>query len=30
VTALALEEGVGTYDLFKDKSDGCIRVALRP
>ena len=27
---LSLEEGVRAYDLFKNKSDGCIRVALRP
>lgn len=25
-----LEDGVRAYDLFKNKSDGCIRVALRP
>jgi threonine dehydrogenase-like Zn-dependent dehydrogenase len=27
---LPLEEGVRAYDIFKNKSDGCIRVALRP
>jgi threonine dehydrogenase-like Zn-dependent dehydrogenase len=27
---LPLEEGVRAYDLFKNKTDGCIRVALRP
>ena len=27
---LPLEEGVRAYDLFKNKADGCIRVALRP
>ncbi|CAM3660559.1 glutathione-dependent formaldehyde dehydrogenase [Mycobacterium frederiksbergense] len=27
---LPLSEGVRAYDLFKNKSDGCIRVALRP
>jgi threonine dehydrogenase-like Zn-dependent dehydrogenase len=27
---LPLEEGVRAYDMFKNKSDGCIRVALRP
>ena len=27
---LPLEEGARAYDIFKNKSDGCIRVALRP
>jgi threonine dehydrogenase-like Zn-dependent dehydrogenase len=27
---LPLEEGVRAYDMFKNKQDGCIRVALRP
>jgi threonine dehydrogenase-like Zn-dependent dehydrogenase len=27
---LPLEEGVHAYDIFKNKTDGCIRVALRP
>lgn len=27
---LPLEDGVRAYDLFKNKSDGCIRVAMRP
>jgi threonine dehydrogenase-like Zn-dependent dehydrogenase len=27
---LPLEEGVRAYDMFKNKKDGCIRVALRP
>lgn len=27
---LPLEQGVRAYDLFKNKDDGCIRVALRP
>lgn len=27
---LPLEDGVRAYDLFKNKEDGCIRVALRP
>ena len=27
---LPLEEGVRAYDIFKNKADGCIRVALRP
>jgi threonine dehydrogenase-like Zn-dependent dehydrogenase len=27
---LPLEEGVRAYDMFKNKLDGCIRVALRP
>ena len=27
---LPLEEGVRAYDLFKNKEDNCIRVALRP
>jgi threonine dehydrogenase-like Zn-dependent dehydrogenase len=27
---LPLEDGVRAYDLFKNKADGCIRVALRP
>jgi threonine dehydrogenase-like Zn-dependent dehydrogenase len=27
---LPLEEGVRAYDIFKNKSEGCIRVALRP
>jgi threonine dehydrogenase-like Zn-dependent dehydrogenase len=27
---LPLEDGVRAYDMFKNKTDGCIRVALRP
>ena len=27
---LPLSEGVRAYDMFKNKTDGCIRVALRP
>ena len=27
---LPLEEGVRAYDMFKNKQDNCIRVALRP
>jgi threonine dehydrogenase-like Zn-dependent dehydrogenase len=27
---LPLEDGVRAYDMFKNKADGCIRVALRP
>lgn len=27
---LPLEQGVQAYDMFKNKDDGCIRVALRP
>jgi threonine dehydrogenase-like Zn-dependent dehydrogenase len=27
---LSLEQGVRAYDMFKNKQDGCIRVALRP
>jgi threonine dehydrogenase-like Zn-dependent dehydrogenase len=27
---LPLEQGVQAYDMFKNKADGCIRVALRP
>jgi len=27
---LPLEEGARAYDIFKNKSEGCIRVALRP
>jgi threonine dehydrogenase-like Zn-dependent dehydrogenase len=27
---MALEDGVRAYDMFKNKTDGCIRVALRP
>lgn len=27
---LSLEEGVRAYDMFKNKKDGCVRVALRP
>jgi threonine dehydrogenase-like Zn-dependent dehydrogenase len=27
---LPLEDGVRAYDIFKNKADGCIRVALRP
>ncbi|MGY4652900.1 threonine dehydrogenase-like Zn-dependent dehydrogenase [Mycobacterium sp. URHB0021] len=27
---LPLEEGARAYDMFKNKTDGCIRVALRP
>lgn len=27
---LPLEQGVQAYDLFKHKSDGCVRVAIRP
>jgi threonine dehydrogenase-like Zn-dependent dehydrogenase len=27
---MPLEEGVRAYDMFKNKTDGCIRVALRP
>lgn len=27
---LPLDQGVRAYDMFKNKSDGCIRVALRP
>jgi threonine dehydrogenase-like Zn-dependent dehydrogenase len=27
---LPLEDGVRAYDIFKNKQDGCIRVAMRP
>lgn len=27
---VSLEEGVRAYDMFKNKTDGCIRVAIRP
>jgi hypothetical protein len=27
---VSLEDGVRAYDLFKNKKDNCIRVAMRP
>jgi hypothetical protein len=27
---MSLEDGVRAYDMFKNKTDGCVRVALRP